>query len=292
VFCAGTIYFESRYNLAIGRTTDDGGTWSQDTIFTASNGWAIAYDPTDSLRVYVAGDSMYSHPALYITTDQGESWTSSRTGLAGKLWDIAVAPDGQTLYAGSNNGVFKSTDRGASWAATTLTIQTRAVVIDPDSPNTVYAGTYGSGVHVTTNGGASWAAMNEGLSCNRVLTLALREGGAALLAGTDGGSVFRAELITAVAEPGRPASRGLAIRANPSLARGAVRLELALDAPGRVRLALFDHAGRGVMDLGERTLAAGGNQWRFETRGLAAGTYVVLARDGKRTACARLTVVE
>jgi photosystem II stability/assembly factor-like uncharacterized protein len=271
IFYTGNIYTSgSGYSLGISRSTDDGATWRHDTIPLGSNGWAVAFDPTDSNRVYIAGDSSYSNPCLLITTDLGQTWTQSRSGLQGKVWTLAADPDdGQVVYAGTNNGVFKSTDAGASWALTGLTTQTRKLVIDPESPDTLYAGTYGQGVSVSTDGGGTWTAMNDGLTNLKVLSLSLRSGGQRVLfAGTEGGAVFRTDLYTAVAES--PGVTRDAARRFPTLARGVLVLtaDFGSSCSGIV---LLDITGRRVMRL-----QPGEN----DVRGVAPGIYFVHAEDG------------
>ncbi|MFO7675444.1 MAG: hypothetical protein R6X12_03905 [bacterium] len=275
VFCVGNLYLNSRYYFVVSRTAD-GSTWSRDTFETASNGWAIAFDPTDSLRVYVAGDSNYSYPALFVTTDLGQTWTSSRGGLAGKVWTIATVPgSGELVYVGTSNGVFKSTNAGASWSGTGFTTQTRALAVDPDDPNTVYAGTYGQGVSVTTDGGATWNPMNSGLENLKILSLAMRGGAEPVLfAGTEGGSVYRTGVVTGVVD--RPvASRAGLLPA--TIVRGALRL------PGAERAQMLDAAGRKV-----RELEPGVN----DLAGLSPGVYFVRVGEGAGRRIARVTVLD
>lgn len=279
--------------MGIGRSFDGGTTWLHDTILAANYGWSIVFDPVDSMRVYIAGDSATSHPALYITTNLGQTWTSSRAGLAGKIWDLALAPrsGGQVLYAASGSGVFKSTDAGATWTGTGFTIQTRALVVA--GPDTVYAGTYGSGVHVSTNGGANWVPMNEGLTNQRVLSLGLSPGAEpALFAGTEGGSVFRSDFYTGFAEQPGPVRSRPSFRVVPNPARGHFRLDYAAGVTTTARAALYDAGGRLVADLGEWRPGPGSADRVISTGGIPVGTYFVrLAADG-RNHTARLTILE
>src|SRR5207244_1354831 len=66
-----------------------------------------------------------------------------------------------SVYANSDNGLFKSTDGGVGWIAVnsglTLT-QAFAVATHPVDPNTLYAGTRGGGVFKTVVGSTSWTA--------------------------------------------------------------------------------------------------------------------------------------
>jgi hypothetical protein len=87
-----------------------------------------------------------------------------------------------TLYAGTDIGVFKSTNGGANWTAIngglpyywdyeigTYHPDVHTLVIDPQTPDTLYAAVscYGDvedGVFKSTDGGANWTAINNGLA--------------------------------------------------------------------------------------------------------------------------------
>jgi hypothetical protein len=60
-----------------------------------------------------------------------------------------LTPD--ILYAGTNDGVFRSIDGGEAWSSFSTGLANtdiRALVIDPVTPAILYAGTWGSGVFV------------------------------------------------------------------------------------------------------------------------------------------------
>lgn len=293
VFCTGNVY-DAAYFVGVSHTADDGATWEHDTVALGTRGWAVAFDPFDSNRVYIGGDSAYSYPCLLVTTDMGRTWTQSRTGLAGAVNALAAAPGSSGLvYAGTANGVFRSSDGGATWAVTGLAAQTRALVLDPGDPNTVYAGTYGSGVHVTTDGGATWNPMNAGLTNLKVLSLAIRGGAQPMLfAGTEGGSVFRSDLITGLAGPVGPGAARPVLKVVPNPARGTARLELGPGIEPPVRAGLYDHAGRLVANFGPRLIPDGGGGIDFSAGGIPAGTYFVRVESGTWTDVVRLVVVE
>src|SRR5262249_24324237 len=104
-------------------------------------------------------------------------WTSNGP-VGGIIRSLALDP-GQptTLYAGTDDGVFKSVNGGVSWSAAINGLDDTwvlAVAVDPSNSSTLYAGTSSfGGVFKSSNGGASWAEMNVGLSTGSVSALAI-----------------------------------------------------------------------------------------------------------------------
>ena len=84
-------------------------------------------------------------------------WTSYGPP-GGDVAILAIDPiTPSTLYAGTDDGVFKSTNAGATWVATGLTTTfVFAVAIDPSTPSNLYAGAGGGGVLTSTDAGATW----------------------------------------------------------------------------------------------------------------------------------------
>jgi hypothetical protein len=67
---------------------------------------------------------------------------------------LAMDPQtSSTLYAGTDNGVFRSIDGGASWIAVNsglTSLGINSLAIDPRNPSTVFPGTSGGGVFSIT----------------------------------------------------------------------------------------------------------------------------------------------
>lgn len=92
---------------------------------------------------------------------------------------LAIDPQNpNTIYAGTNQGVFKSMDSGNSWfpinnGLTDLRIL--ALAIDPINTNTLFAGTFEEGIFKSVDGGNTWQQvyrdMNEPFTQATVLVV-------------------------------------------------------------------------------------------------------------------------
>ncbi|MCX6844190.1 MAG: T9SS type A sorting domain-containing protein [candidate division WOR-3 bacterium] len=287
VFATGNVY-NAAYFIGVSHTSDGGTTWEHDTTDLGTRGWAVAFDGVDTNRVYVGGDTSYSYPCVLITTDLGATWTASNTGLTGAVNVLLTIPgNGELVYAGTNNGLFRSTDAGATWAVTSLTSQVRTLVADPVHPANVYAGTYGAGVYASTDGGTTWNPMNTGLTCNNVLSLALRPGAEnTIYAGTEGGSVFRTTVTTGVAGPSSIVHRSsFIVSPNPCRDLATISFSSSLLSP-HSSLSLYDATGSLVRSFTVRT-----SSFVLRTSDFTPGTYFVRLKSGRETHTSRLTIL-
>jgi photosystem II stability/assembly factor-like uncharacterized protein len=83
--------------------------------------------------------------------NSGQTWQFFSTGLPEQSFVRVLALDptnDDVLYAGLDEGVFKSTDAGETWSrlGTWPDVQLTELVIDPREPSVLYAGTDGEGV--------------------------------------------------------------------------------------------------------------------------------------------------
>lgn len=127
-------------------------------------------------------------------------WTTNGP-YGGYIRVLAIDPTyTSTVYAGTNQGVYKSTNGGNSWSAMNTGIPSGkgyiyAFAIDPSKPSTIYAGINypygaGGGVYKSIDGGGSWTAMNAGFPADKpnVYLLAIDPiTGSTLYAGTTQG---------------------------------------------------------------------------------------------------------
>jgi ligand-binding sensor domain-containing protein len=127
--------------------------------------------------------------AVFISTDNGLSWTNSTRGLTRpKIKCIAIQANG-TICAGTDRGVFVSTDDGYSWRAIgpdNLTIESIAFTGNWH----IIVGTNGAGIHLSDDQGKTWSASSL-LNQLDVWSLTTTETGA-VIAGTSQG-IFRSD---------------------------------------------------------------------------------------------------
>ncbi|MFC2001298.1 WD40/YVTN/BNR-like repeat-containing protein, partial [Chloroflexota bacterium] len=102
--------------------------------------------------------------------------------LASDVKDIAVAADGQTIYAAiGTTTLYKSTDAGVSWVELTdQAVNSDFVAIAPDDDDIVaYANAGTPAVYVSTNGGSSFSTLGtiqeqtDGTAANTLTDLAI-----------------------------------------------------------------------------------------------------------------------
>jgi hypothetical protein len=132
---------------------------------------AVAVDPTDPLKVYLAGS-----PTLPFgrSTNGGTSFTTSATGLHVDSHAIAVAPsDVNTIYYGSDGGVWKSVDAGLNWVSQNNTTysatQFESVAVHPKDRHYTLGGTQDNGTEYLFPDGTTWTRSVGGDGGNVVI---------------------------------------------------------------------------------------------------------------------------
>lgn len=135
-------------------------------------------------------------------------------GMNGRtVYDLATAASAcSTLFAATDQGLFRSTDLGVNWAnvflptmpaeAPILAFEDRpvppdaallpAVAVCAGNPQVVYTTSWGGGVYRSQNGGGAWQPVNSGLGDRYLYDLAVHPGDCSTVyAATNAAGVFK-----------------------------------------------------------------------------------------------------
>jgi photosystem II stability/assembly factor-like uncharacterized protein len=130
----------------------------------------LSISPASSNLIYVGDEG----EGFYRSSDGGSNWMRLNLEPLHHGTAIALDPrDPQTVYLGTDSGIYKSTNGGVNCAR----LQTGLpgdftvvrIVLDPRDSQTIYIGTFNDdeahcGAWKSTNGGISWRGMLNGLS--------------------------------------------------------------------------------------------------------------------------------
>jgi photosystem II stability/assembly factor-like uncharacterized protein len=158
-----TLYFGSRRHGAF-KSTDGGKSWIN-LLSSTGRVTSVAISPAHASdnTLYIGTFSQ----GILKTMDRGDTWQFVNNGLTSlQKIKLVCSPDYEndnTVFAGTESGLFKTVDGGSNWELTSnlQTIQDGLVVnlaISPDYSNdkTVLISVLGMGLFETNDGGVSW----------------------------------------------------------------------------------------------------------------------------------------
>ena len=103
-----------------------------------------------------------------------DHWELLRKGLPERMdvQTITIHPtDANVIFAGSQNGPYRSRDRGDSWEKLPFPdpgLEVWSILIHPRDPRVMYLGTSPVAIYRSDNGGDSWRKLPRVISPNRV----------------------------------------------------------------------------------------------------------------------------
>jgi photosystem II stability/assembly factor-like uncharacterized protein len=118
--------------VGVYRSSDGGNDWDLLAPISSGNTAAVAIDPANPDRVFVAGDT-----SLHRTTNGGASWDIAPGNVSGifdgTISEVVIDPnEADRIYIGvHNSGIWRSVDAGASWTQLTNGIATGAAASAP-----------------------------------------------------------------------------------------------------------------------------------------------------------------
>jgi photosystem II stability/assembly factor-like uncharacterized protein len=106
----GNTVFAGTNGYGLYKTTNNGLSWS----LTGIGGQQVPFSEVES--VYVFDSKVYANfsGTLYVSSDNGATWTTATNGLNGAYVNY-ITHRGGTLFVGTYTGIFHSLDGGSTW---------------------------------------------------------------------------------------------------------------------------------------------------------------------------------
>lgn len=119
----------------------DGNTFPNNKVFLATNGGGIARAALDGAGAWQVATKLAGQP----------------------IRCLAAAPaNAAVVYAGADDGVWRSADRGLTWQRAGLDgHNVKSLAVSPHEPGVVYAGTRPPCIFVTRDAGATWVELES-----------------------------------------------------------------------------------------------------------------------------------
>lgn len=279
---AGDVYasFEPSMSMGMVQSSDNGATWTG-----ASPGPFPCAIYTD--LVIGGDDHLFARGRYCIDVVYSTAWGIQELvpgGVNAIMTALSARADGTVLAArdwSAGPRVFRALNNLPIWqeASYGLPDTTVNVLLCHPTQGLSLAGTP-VGVYITNNDGDDWWPFNDGLTNLDVRAFAIDQNGY-ILAGTNGGGVFRAALPVSVAEV-EPNS--FTVEQNtPNPCDGSTTIPSSLRTAAHVQLTLLDAHGRTIAHLMDVNQPPGRNTVEVATARLAPGLYAyTLTVDGQR----------
>jgi photosystem II stability/assembly factor-like uncharacterized protein len=101
----------------------------------------------------------------WLSTNSGDTWKRVQSGFwsESRIYGLTVHPtEPRTIFAGADDGIYKSTDGGQNFTQLDSPMNSRDVwkiAIDPSNPDIIFAGTRPAALYRSKDGGKSWTQL-------------------------------------------------------------------------------------------------------------------------------------
>ena len=325
--------FDGLVNSTVGlfKTTNAGGTWfaANAGVGPIKNFLSLALNPLNGNTIY-AGTSFNPSTsrgpsALYKSTDGGQSWVLSNSGLPKdtltidpiRAISVSTLDTSVVLTAlfvnDTAGGVFLSTNGGENWQKKHSGLPTvtgtlvRACLIRPGSVTEFFVGLDGGGttsrgVWRTTNGGGSWLDFNGGALINTytVRTLGFKTledstlfAGAATATPPGQGVFEYSWLSTGITNGDNKVGAQIfdLLQNYPNPFNPTTRIGFQIANGAWVSLRVFDLLGREVSTLVNEQMKPGRYEVTFDGSALASGVYYYRLEAGPSVTMKKLLLL-
>lgn len=162
----------------------DNGNWNHADGPYGGSVWALHIADNGTMLAGTLGQG------VYFSTDGGQNWLLSNLDNV-SVYDFARG-SGDTYFAATQNGVYRSDNNGRSWRRTSQGMdETRVQAVTVHESGRVFAATLVGGIYKSDNNGSSWTQANEGISLQFGYALGVHPDGAVFAGVTN--RIYRSE---------------------------------------------------------------------------------------------------
>jgi photosystem II stability/assembly factor-like uncharacterized protein len=227
---------------------------------------------------------------VFRSTNNGATWVGVNEGFDWDKIAYSFALNGGNIFAGTANGVYLSTNDGTNWAAVDsgLPWNTPIRSIAVSGNQELFAG-IDNEVFLSTNSGITWKKTNFP---DRLMSLAVI--GDTVFVGTIVNGVWRrpiSEMTGGVNSSSKHCLKqgGFRIHA-PSNGTSIATIGFLLQHPDHVTINIYNPSGKKIASFFNTTLGSGSYCLPWNTRKIAAGTYLVRGQIGSNTVVANIPI--
>lgn len=294
-------FIDAMSGWAVGRegvilhTTDGGAQWQSQQSGTST--WLFDLSFVDMMRGWVVGDDGLT----LRTTDGGQNWQPLTIPGGGILRSVDFIDEDIGWLTGAHASVYRTNDGGLTWnfQRDDQTLYSTLIDIQFLNMTTGWAvggrsGADGQSLH-TTDGGGNWEEMRGGHvdNLNAVDFVDAQHGWAVGALGVILRYVPQVDLSDVPGGTTLPGTAPLALfqGASPNPFNPVTNVSFTLARATKVRLRVFDVAGRSVATLAEGEMSAGPHAMRFAPLHLASGIYLLKLEAGGEVHTRKITFV-
>ena len=245
----------------------------------------------DIYSIAAGGNTLYAGTYNGVFYSTDNAVTWNQTSLNNESVN-ALMVNGTTITAGvSFNGVYISTNSGTNWTQTSL--NDKDVYSLAQSSNYIFAGTYGFGIFMSSDNGQTWIPINQNLGEQYVTVLMVS--GNDLYAGTGANALWKRSIaeIIGINQISSNVPSDFNLKQNyPNPFNPVTKIKYDILKSGIVKMSVYDLSGKVVRVLFNEHLSPGTYETSFDGSGFSSGVYFYKLESGSFSEVRKMTFIK